>query len=115
MSPIEAISSVLNKYATFDGRAARSEFWWWWCANIIMNVLISSTGNHNVLVVYWLGVFIPNLAVTVRRHHDGNRSGWWILLGLIPLIGPLILLFLYIKKGTDGPNEYGPDPLLENI
>jgi uncharacterized membrane protein YhaH (DUF805 family) len=111
MNPIEAVSSVFSKYATFEGRASRSEFWWWWGVTVMMNILIASTGDQTVLIVFWLAIFIPNLAVTVRRHHDGNRSGWFILLCLIPLIGPLILFFLYVSKGTEGSNQYGLDPL----
>lgn len=114
MSPIEAISSVLSKYISFQGRACRSEFWWWWLANtltLLILVSIADPQGSMVPIIYWIATILPTLAVTVRRHHDGNRSGWWILLGLIPLIGGLILLFLYISKGTHGPNIYGPDPL----
>ena len=115
MNPIEAISSVLGKFVTFSGRASRSEFWWWWLFNLIVGLVVASTAiasrDNSMLMVYYLATFLPTLAVTVRRHHDGNRSGWFILLGLIPIIGGLILLFLYISKGTNGPNIYGPDPL----
>ncbi|MDG1438016.1 MAG: DUF805 domain-containing protein [Emcibacteraceae bacterium] len=111
MNPMEAVSNVLSNFATFKGRACRSEFWWWWLFTVIIGVIIASGGEMNLYLIYWLIIFIPNLAVTVRRHHDGNRSGWFILIGIIPIIGGLILLFLYASKGTDGPNQYGPDPL----
>lgn len=112
MNPIEAISSVFSKYATFHGRACRSEFWWWALCNGLLAIAIDGTiGSGGALLGYYVATFLPTLAVTVRRHHDGNRSGWWILLCLIPIIGALILLFLYISKGTHGPNIYGPDPL----
>ncbi|MBT5073389.1 MAG: DUF805 domain-containing protein [Kordiimonadaceae bacterium] len=115
MNPIEAITSVLGKYFSFQGRACRSEFWWWWLFNLIIGLVIAGTAiasrDNGILMGYYLVTFLPTLAVTVRRHHDGNRSGWWILLGLIPFIGVLVLFFLYISKGTDGPNIYGPDPL----
>ncbi|MBT5185327.1 MAG: DUF805 domain-containing protein [Kordiimonadaceae bacterium] len=115
MNIAEAVQSVFSKYATFSGRASRSEFWWWWLANIIFVIFIAglsgTSGTGAPSLIYYLATFIPTLAVTVRRHHDGNRSGWWILLGLIPFIGPLILLFLYVSIGTEGPNEYGNDPL----
>lgn len=115
MGPIQAVSSVLSNFATFKGRACRSEFWWWWLFTMIVGILIAGTAmttrDNMFLMIFYVVIFIPNLAVTVRRHHDGNRSGWWILLCIIPLLGPLFLLFLYASKGTDGPNIYGPDPL----
>ncbi|MDG1707744.1 MAG: DUF805 domain-containing protein [Emcibacteraceae bacterium] len=115
MNPMEAVSSVLNNFATFKGRACRSEFWWWWLFTMIVGILIAGTAaasrDSTFLMIFYVAIFIPNLAVTVRRHHDGNRSGWFILLCLIPIIGPLILFFLYVSKGTEGPNNYGPDPL----
>ncbi|MCC3859911.1 DUF805 domain-containing protein [Pseudemcibacter aquimaris] len=111
MNPIEAITSVFSNYTNFRDRASRSEFWWWWLANIIFCSIAYTIAGDIGSGIYVLAIFIPNLAVTVRRHHDGNRSGWWILLGIIPFIGPLVLLFWYVSKGTEGPNQYGPDPL----
>ena len=57
-----------------------------------------------------LGLLIPSLAVSIRRLHDTNRSGWWILIGLIPFLGALVLIVFYLLDGTPGPNKYGPDP-----
>jgi uncharacterized membrane protein YhaH (DUF805 family) len=78
-------SDVIRRYADFDGRAGRPEFW-------------------------WLAVFLPGLGVDIRRLHDTDRSGWWVLLGLIPLAGGLALLVLFALAGTPGPNRYGPSP-----
>ena len=115
MSFTEAISSVLSKYFTFGGRACRSEFWYWQVFNVLVAILIwvlaGVTGTGALLIIYYVGTFLPTLAVTIRRHHDGNRSGWWILIGIIPLIGPLVLLYWYSIKGDYGSNIYGPDPL----
>jgi uncharacterized membrane protein YhaH (DUF805 family) len=57
-----------------------------------------------------LGTIIPSIAVGIRRLHDTDKSGWWLLIALIPLIGGLVLLFFFVSDGTSGPNQYGPDP-----
>ena len=97
MNIIESATSVLSKYITFKGRACRSEFWWWWLITTIIYIILSSGGQPGmgmswISVIFWLATLLPTLAVTVRRHHDGNRSGWWILIGLIPILGGLFLL-----------------------
>ncbi len=115
-----AIRTVLkDKYATFSGRAARSEYWWFalfcFIVSLILNVLdIMLFGNDSLMsidLIFSLAVLVPSIAVGVRRLHDLGRSGWWLLIILIPLIGFLILLYFFVQKGTDGPNEHGPDPL----
>ncbi|MBL1073326.1 DUF805 domain-containing protein [Nocardia sp. 2] len=119
----EAIKSVLSQYANFNGRARRSELWWWvlgfflvYFATAILAGLLSaiheSLGIVGMLLyaVVLLGGLVPNLAVTVRRLHDTDKSGWFILLGFIPLVGGIILLVFYCMEGTPGPNQYGPDP-----
>ena len=99
-----AIKSVLGKYATFSGRARRSEYWWW--------VVFSFIWAWIPLVNLILGLllFLPSLAVAVRRLHDTGRSGWWLLLGLIPLIGAIVLIIFYATDGQPGENQYGPNP-----
>jgi len=115
-----AIRTVLkDKYATFSGRAARSEYWWFalfsFVASLILNVIdIMLFGNESLMsidLIFSLAILLPSIAVGVRRLHDLGRSGWWLLIILIPLIGILILLFFFVQKGTDGPNEHGADPL----
>jgi uncharacterized membrane protein YhaH (DUF805 family) len=106
---------VLERYAKFDGRAGRAEFWWFVLANflayIALAILMQISGIFFVLyIVYALGVLIPSLAVAIRRLHDTDKSGWLLLLGLIPLVGFIILLVFYIQEGTSGPNQYGAGP-----
>ena len=120
-----AIRTVFGKYATFSGRAARSEFWYWVLFIVLVSVALSMvdgaviapmTGQEAfapeagqpLQLLFNLATLLPTLAVTVRRLHDTDRSGWWILLGLIPIIGNLILLWWYIQAGTEGDNEFGP-------
>jgi len=116
----EAISSGFSNYVGFSGRAARSEYWFWTLflflvyivAEIIDVALISAgSGIAVVTLLAILALALPSIAVTVRRLHDLDRSGWWILLGFIPLVGGIILLIWYCSKGSDGSNQYGADPL----
>ena len=119
-------SSVLKKYAVFDGRARRAEYWYFTLFNFIIalvlsilgkaigvfNVTIGTTGNEtNILsIVYGLALFLPGLAVSVRRLHDVGKSGWMVLINLIPLIGWIWYLILMIRDGVQGENKYGPNP-----
>lgn len=104
---------VLERYAKFDGRARRAEFWWFALANFIIGVVLSILGNASGLfsVIYWLyslAVLIPGIAVGVRRLHDIDKSGWFLLLAFIPIIGAIILIIWAATDGTRGPNKYGP-------
>lgn len=116
MSFGEALSTVYTqKYATFSGRARRSEYWWAYLGNLIvamvLNVLVTVTHSSAlqiVLYVFALAVLIPGLAVTVRRLHDTGRSGWWILIGLVPFVGAIVLLVFLVGDSQAGPNAYGP-------
>ena len=104
---------ALVNYADFGGRASRSEYWWFYFFNAIVIIVLamltaSARLPEPVLLVYIVGTIIPSLAVSVRRLHDTNRSGWWLLLGLVPF-GGLVLLFFYIMPGTPGPNSYGSE------
>jgi uncharacterized membrane protein YhaH (DUF805 family) len=107
---------VLRKYAVFEGRAGRPEYWWFFLANIIvygvLAILASAAGTFFsvLLVLYALGVFLPSLGVTIRRLHDTDRSGWWILVGIVPLVGAIVLIVFYASEGTRGPNKYGAAP-----
>lgn len=130
----EAVSSVFHNYATFSGRARRAEYWWWVLFTIIVGGLLSlldgmlfgyttttATGPGSyafdvqtlgVLAPLWsLASFIPGWAVAVRRLHDTGRSGWWLLLFLIPLVGAIILLVWFATRGEPRSNAYGPDPI----
>jgi uncharacterized membrane protein YhaH (DUF805 family) len=106
---------VLQRYAQFTGRAGRAEFWWFFLANLIISAVLSLLGRATVIfaiisLIYSLAVLIPSIAVGVRRLHDTDKSGWWILIGLIPLVGFIVLLVFFVMEGTRGPNKYGPEP-----
>ncbi len=116
-----AVRTCLAKYATFSGRAARSEFWWFVLFNVLANfalglidTAIFGTAPDSAAIfapLFSLAMLIPNIAVAVRRLHDTDRSGWWYLLILIPLIGIIVLIVWWATPGTRGPNRFGPDPL----
>jgi uncharacterized membrane protein YhaH (DUF805 family) len=110
----EAISSGFSNYVNFDGRAPRSEYWFWTLFVILVSIVaqvIDFMFGAPILAIVWaLATFLPSLAVGARRLHDGNRTGWWLLLYLT-VIGALLLLVWFCLKGTDGQNQYGQDPL----
>jgi len=113
MSFGEAISDGFSKYATFSGRSSRSAYWYWILFYVLVVIVASilQAAAHTTIIVglVWLGFFLPNLAVLVRRLHDTDRSGWWVLIGLIPLIGAIVLIvFACIDAGP--PNKYGQGP-----
>lgn len=106
---------VLKKYATFSGRAGRPEFWMFtlisFVISIVLAVIDSALGTAPVIgLVYSLAVLLPGLAVGVRRLHDIDRSGWWLLLALIPILGSIVLLVFFALPGAPGENSYGPKP-----
>ena len=116
----QAVQSVFSNCANFHGRACRSEFWWFQLFLLlggIVAALLDLFANTNLLggsplaTLFWLATIIPDLAVTVRRLHDTDSSGWWILLGLIPLIGMVVLIVWWCQKGSRGYNRFGADPL----
>jgi uncharacterized membrane protein YhaH (DUF805 family) len=107
--------AVLKNYAGFSGRARRTEYWMFVLINFLISIAISVVerilGIGAVLgILYSLAVLIPGLAVGFRRLHDTNRSGWWVLLALIPIIGWIALIVFAAQEGTRGQNAYGPDP-----
>ncbi|KAA0139750.1 DUF805 domain-containing protein [Gimesia chilikensis] len=112
--------TVLKKYAEFSGRARRKEYWMFVLMNFLVSILISIVGavigDTDGLIavslsgVYALFIFIPSLAVTVRRLHDTNKSGWWILITFVPLIGGLVLLIFMIMDSDPNTNAYGANP-----
>lgn len=112
---------VLKKYAVFGGRARRKEYWYFILFNIIISIVLaiidSATGNFSPETgmgllggIYTLAVLIPGIAVGVRRLHDTDRSGWWLLLLLIPLLGAIVLLVFMVQDSKPGQNQYGANP-----
>jgi len=103
---------VLERYAKFDGRAARPEFWWFVLANVIIGVafnVLAAISNvfFFISLLYSLAVLVPYLGVAVRRLHDTDKSGWFLLLGLIPIVGAIILIVFFATEGTRGSNRFG--------
>jgi len=103
---------VLERYAKFDGRAGREEFWFYVLANVAIYIaLLLLAQISNIFIVlyflYAIAVIVPNIAVGIRRLHDTDKSGWFLLISLIPIIGGIILLVFFATAGTDGPNQYG--------
>lgn len=109
----EAVSDGFSKYATFSGRSSRSAYWWWVLFYVLViigaSIIDAVIQIPVVSTLAWLALIIPNLAVLVRRLHDTDHSGWWVLIGLIPLIGAIVLIvFACIDSGP--PNKYGDGP-----
>lgn len=105
---------VLRQYADFSGRARRMEYWMFTLISVIISVVIAIIdvllGIGILGWLYVLGVLVPSLAVGARRLHDTGRSGWWQLIGVIPLIGGIVLIVFFALDGERQPNVYGPDP-----
>jgi uncharacterized membrane protein YhaH (DUF805 family) len=109
-----AINTVFGKYATFSGRAVRSEYWFWVLfaviVMIVLNIIqftVSAVGGSVLQLVFELATLVPSIAVAARRLHDTDRSGWWQLLAFIPIVGFIILLVWYCQPGTAGGNRFG--------
>ena len=124
-----AIRRGLSNYVGFEGRASRPEYWWWVLTMVLVQVMAQiidravvapalgfdafadEAGTPLSLILY-LGLLLPSIAVSIRRLHDTGRSGWWLLIGLIPIVGALVLLYFYVQPSEEGDNAYGaPDPL----
>jgi uncharacterized membrane protein YhaH (DUF805 family) len=116
---------VLRRYAVFSGRARRKEYWMFVLINILVLILFQvtiaviapnpSAGEFRLpialsLIAYCLFIFLPSMAVAVRRLHDTNHGGYWIFISLIPLVGGIALFVLHVLDGTSGDNRFGPDP-----
>ena len=111
---------LTQKYVDFSGRARRSEYWYFFLFGIIVSVVAGIIdgilGTRNTLGSYGLiggiaslALLLPNLGVGARRLHDTGRSGWWLLIGLIPLIGWIVLLVFFVQD-SQPDNQYGPNP-----
>ncbi len=106
---------VWKKYAVFGGRSSRSEYWYftlfsllaWVVLGIVANIIKTDLLSN----IYGLAAFVPSLAVSVRRLHDTGRSGWWVLIGLIPVVGWIVLIVFFAQESQSGSNTYGSNPL----
>ncbi len=113
---IAAVTTCLNKYVDFTGRAARPELWYFVLAAFLMNIVIAIADAVLAFIGLWfsplgllfaLALFLPSIAVGVRRLHDSDRSAWWLLIVLVPGIGSIVLLVFYCLPGTPGRNRFG--------
>lgn len=117
-----ALFEALKKYAKFEGRANRPQYWYFvlteFLAFFILELLCVIPFVNIIailaLLVLLLGLIVPALAVAVRRLHDTNRSGWWLLLYFVPIVGAIVLLVFMCLEGTKGANKYGDEPVVEN-
>jgi uncharacterized membrane protein YhaH (DUF805 family) len=117
MNFVEAIQSGFRNYVNFSGRAQRSAFWYWVLFAVIAAIvagmldnMVFGEGEGPIGTIVSLALFLPGLSVSVRRLHDIDRTGWWVLLAFT-VIGIIVLIIFNCTKGTPGPNRFGPDPL----
>jgi uncharacterized membrane protein YhaH (DUF805 family) len=115
MSFSEAVKDGFDHYAKFDGRASRPSYWWWVLFGIIVSVVcnIIDGAVFDAMILSWIasvGLLLPGLSKGIRRLHDTGRSGWWLLIIFIPLIGFIVLLIFFLEKSDPAANEYGPAP-----
>jgi uncharacterized membrane protein YhaH (DUF805 family) len=125
MSFTDAVSSVLRQYATFGGRARRAEYWWFVLFTMLVSLVASiidavlgttmQSGVGVIGTVASLALLIPSLAVAVRRLHDTDRSGWWVLAFLIPIAGFVLWLVFMLSDSNPHPNRFGPSPKQFNV
>ncbi len=111
---------AMKNYVGFSGRSRRTEYWMFTLFVFIIGIAVSAVqqillnpaqpGQGTLTWLWNLAVLLPSLAVGVRRLHDTNRSGWWLLIGLIPLVGAIVLIVFFVTEGNRGQNQYGPDP-----
>jgi uncharacterized membrane protein YhaH (DUF805 family) len=110
----QAISSGFSNYVNFSSRSPRSGYWYWTLFAVIVGIVTAIIDNVIGMAITntiaSLALFLPGLAVSVRRLHDIDRTGWWVLIALT-VIGIILLIYWYCQPGTPGDNQYGPDPL----
>lgn len=117
----EAVSKAFSNYANFSGRARRSEFWWFYLFYILASIAAMLLDNAlgitfdmsvqgPITLVAGLFMVLPFLGLAIRRLHDVGKSGWWWLIGLIPIVGPIVLLVNFVTDSEPNDNQYGPSP-----
>ena len=108
------LNVLKTKYAAFDGRARRKEYWGFTIINISIAIILGIIGGiikfTFLSVIFWLAVLLPSIAIGVRRLHDIGKSGWWLLIALVPIVGALYLLYLMVQDSNPGDNQYGANP-----
>lgn len=128
MNAVDAVKSAYRNYVNFSGRAIRSEYWWWVLFQIVVSVIIAvlegggsghmgdgamgySYNAGPIGIIWSLANLLPGIGLGIRRLHDLDKSGWWLLILLVPLIGAIVLIVWFATKGTAGPNRFGADKL----
>ena len=118
----EAVKRGFDNYAMFTGRVSRSEFWYWHLFVYVVGVIVgailvaggvSQNGQYSVETIIGLAFFLPTLGMSIRRLHDTGRTGWWVWINLIPLIGQIVLLVFYVERSEPIANKYGDIPNVE--
>ena len=121
------VDTIKKRYAKFDGRASRSEFWYFTLFYLILSIILGSIDTFVInpmlgvdptrvsqggflQMIVALGLLIPSIAIAIRRLHDTGKSGWWLLIALIPIVGALVLLYFYILDSQRGINRFGMNP-----
>ena len=104
------IRCLRDKYVDFNGRASRSEYWWFFLACIAVAAVFNVLRLEMLGLLANLALLLPSLAVGARRLHDTGRSGWWQLIGIIPIVGWIVLIVFWVTDGHPGPNQHGPSP-----
>ncbi len=109
----EAVKLALTtNYCNFNGRSSRSEFWWYFLFTFILGTILGFLVSNTIVSIISLLLLLPGLGLAVRRLHDIDKSGWWVLISLIPLVGGIILIVWAAKDSQPTPNQYGPVPNL---
>jgi uncharacterized membrane protein YhaH (DUF805 family) len=119
MSFGQAIASAFRRYIDFSGRSSRSEYWYFYllyligiiCLGFLDSALFPGNKWQPLSLAFALVLMLPSLALGARRLHDINRTGWWLLLWILPFIGMIIIIIWACRKGDDGENRFGTDPL----
>ncbi|MPY71564.1 MAG: DUF805 domain-containing protein [Alphaproteobacteria bacterium] len=115
-----AVAAVFRHYAQFSGRSRRAEYWYFYLFCVLVSIGLDILSRvlapadllaQLVQLIFALATLIPSISVGVRRLHDIDRTGWWMLLWLVPFLGWIVLIVFACLRGTDGPNRFGPDPL----
>jgi len=109
MTFAESIQTCFSKYADFNGRARRSEYWWFFLFIVLVSLALAMVSDI-VSGLFSLGILLPSIAAAARRLHDTNRSGWWQLIALIPVIGGIVLIVFLAQEGVAEANQYGEMP-----
>lgn len=113
MTFVESIQTVFSKYIDFNGRASRSELWWW-VLFIFLASLVLGFISDIMSGLFSLATLIPSIAVTARRLHDIDKSGWWQLVGLIPVLGWIVVIYWCVQPAQE-PNRFGGSPALDPV